>query len=518
MTTRLVFPPDFVWGTATAAYQIEGAALEDGRRPSIWDTFCRVPGAVSNGDTGDIACDHYHRLEDDLDLMAGLRLPAYRFSVSWPRVLPDPVGKVNEVGLDFYQRLVDGLLRRGITPLLTLYHWDLPQLLQDDGGWLNRQTVDRLPAEGQARGRALLPVRILRGGLVRIPVGLVDVTAIAAMPGTCPETEYAEVVGRALGDRVRAITTLNEPFCAAFLGHGSGVHAPGIRDNGSALAAAHHLNLAHGRAVTALRAGSPTDLTLSITLNLAQVEAASDSDADRAAAKHVDAIANRIFLEPILRGSYPDQLIEDTRHITDWGFVHDGDLAEISAPIDILGINYYHATTVAAGPANVAGTTAGLSPGGSPSQTAPSPWPGTDRAHSVPRPGPYTEMGWSIDPEGLTRLLVGLHHDYPGTPLVITENGRASTDAVAGDGQIHDRDRIDYLRQHLTAARAAIEEGVDLRGYYLWSFMDNFEWAWGYSKRFGIVHVDYATLERTPKDSALWYRDVITHNSVEAPD
>ena len=475
MTTRLVFPPDFVWGTATAAYQIEGAALEDGRRPSIWDTFCRVPGAVSNGDTGDIACDHYHRLEDDLDLMAGLRLPAYRFSVSWPRVLPDPVGKVNEVGLDFYQRLVDGLLRRGITPLLTLYHWDLPQLLQDDGGWLSRQTVDRF-------------------------------------------VEYAEVVGRALGDRVRAITTLNEPFCAAFLGHGSGVHAPGIRDNGSALAAAHHLNLAHGRAVTALRAGSPTDLTLSVTLNLAQVEAASDSDADRAAARHVDAIANRIFLEPILRGSYPDQLIEDTRHITDWGFVHDGDVAEISAPIDILGINYYHATTVAAGPANVAGTTAGLSPGGSPSQTAPSPWPGTDRAHSVPRPGPYTEMGWSIDPEGLTRLLVGLHHDYPGTPLVITENGRASTDAVAGDGQIHDRDRIDYLRQHLTAARAAIEEGVDLRGYYLWSFMDNFEWAWGYSKRFGIVHVDYATLERTPKDSALWYRDVITHNAIEATD
>ncbi len=475
MTTRLVFPPDFVWGTATAAYQIEGAALEDGRRPSIWDTFCRVPGAVFNGDTGDIACDHYHRLEDDLDLMAGLRLPAYRFSVSWPRVLPDPVGKVNEVGLDFYQRLVDGLLQRGITPLLTLYHWDLPQLLQDDGGWLSRQTVDRF-------------------------------------------VEYAEVVGRALGDRVRAITTLNEPFCAAFLGHGSGVHAPGIRDNGSALAAAHHLNLAHGRAVTALRAGSPTDLTLSITLNLAQVEAASDSDADGAAARHVDAIANRIFLEPILRGSYPDQLVEDTRHITDWGFVHDGDLAEISAPIDILGVNYYHATTVAAGPANVAGTGDGLSPGGSPSQTAPSPWPGTDRAHSVPRPGPYTEMGWSIDPEGLTRLLVGLHHDYPGTPLVITENGRASTDAVAGDGQIHDKDRIDYLRQHLTAARAAIEEGVDLRGYYLWSFMDNFEWAWGYSKRFGIVYVDYATLERTPKDSALWYRDVITNNAVEAPD
>ncbi len=430
---------------------------------------------MSNGDTGDIACDHYHRLEEDLDLMAGLRLPAYRFSVSWPRVLPDPVGKVNEVGLDFYQRLVDGLLQRGITPLLTLYHWDLPQLLQDDGGWLSRQTVNRF-------------------------------------------VEYAEVVGRALGDRVRAITTLNEPFCAAFLGHGSGVHAPGIRDNGSALAAAHHLNLAHGRAVTALRAGSPTDLTLSITLNLAQVEAASDSDADRAAARHVDAIANRIFLEPILRGSYPDQLVEDTRHITDWGFVHDGDLAEISAPIDILGVNYYHATTVAAGPASVGGTDDGMSPGASPRQTAPSPWPGTDRAHSVPRPGPYTEMGWSIDPEGLTRLLVGLHHDYPGTPLVITENGRASTDAVAGDGQIHDKDRIDYLRQHLTAARAAIEAGVDLRGYYLWSFMDNFEWAWGYSKRFGIVYVDYATLERTPKDSALWYRDVITNNAVEAPD
>jgi beta-glucosidase len=475
MTTQLAFPPGFVWGSATAAYQIEGAALEDGRRPSIWDTFCRVPGAVHNGDTGDVACDHYHRLEDDLDLMATLRLPAYRFSVSWPRVLPDPVGKVNQVGLDFYQRLVDGLLERGITPLVTLYHWDLPQPLQDEGGWLSRVTVDRF-------------------------------------------VEYAEVVGRALGDRVSAITTLNEPFCAAFLGYGSGVHAPGIADNASALAAAHHLNLGHGRAVTALRGVTPSVVDLSVTLNLAQVEPASDSDADRAAAQHVDAIANRIFLEPILQGRYPDRLVEDTQHITDWSFVHAGDLVEIAAPIDLLGVNYYHSTTVADGPVRAGDTDDQPSVNGSPNQTTASPWPGTDRAHSVPRQGPYTEMGWSIDPEGLTRLLVALHRDYPGIPLVITENGRASADVVAADGHIHDNDRIDYLKQHLVAARAAIDAGVDLRGYYLWSLMDNFEWAWGFSKRFGIVYVDYETLERIPKDSALWYRDVITNNAVDSPD
>jgi beta-glucosidase len=470
MTTSLEFPPGFVWGTGTAAYQIEGAAADDGRGASIWDTFCEVPGAIADGDTGDIACDHYHRLEEDLDLMSRLELPAYRFSVSWPRVLPDASGKVNQVGLDFYQRLVDGLLERRITPLLTLYHWDLPQRLEDVGGWLNRATVDRF-------------------------------------------VEFADVVGRALGDRVSTLTTLNEPFCSAFLGYGTGKHAPGLRESRYALTAAHHLNLAHGRAVSALRAVLPSASQLSITLNVFQVQPASDSEADRAACRHVDLIANRIFLEPILRGHYPDDLVEGTRHITDWSFVEGGDLAEISAPIDVLGVNYYTPAKVAAPPGSPEQRTsraledAGLAA-----------WPGTDRAYSVRQPGPYTDMGWSIDPGGLTRLLTGLHHDYPEMPLVITENGCAYPDQVSADGQVHDDDRIAYLERHLAAARAAIDAGVDLRGYYLWSLLDNFEWAWGFAKRFGIVFVDYRTLERTPKSSARWFRDVIRNNAVEVTD
>ena len=476
MTTELKFPPGFIWGTATAAYQIEGAASADGRQPSIWDTFCRVPGKVLNGDTGDVACDHYHRLAGDLDLMSTLQVPAYRFSVAWPRVMPTGSGPANRAGLDFYQRLVDGLLERDITPLLTLYHWDLPQWLQDAGGWLNRDTADRFAA-------------------------------------------FAEVVGRALGDRVFSLTTLNEPFCSAFLGYGTGVHAPGHSDNASALTAAHHLNLAHGRAVSALRTVVPSESTLSITLNLAQVEPASESAADRAAASHVDAIANRIFLEPILRGDYPEQLVEDTRHVTDWSFVRRDDLGIISAPIDQLGVNYYTSARVAGSPADD-----GLGAGEVRTQgtllrtTAGSTWPGTDLAYTVPMAGPYTDMGWPIDPGGLTRLLVGLHDDYPEMPLVITENGCAYADTVAADGQIHDHERIGYLSRHLAAVRAAIDAGVDVRGYYLWSFMDNFEWAWGYSKRFGIVYVDYDTLERTPKDSARWFRDVVKNNAIEVPE
>ncbi len=476
MTRELKFPAGFVWGSATAAYQIEGAAAEDGRGPSIWDTFSQTPGNVVHGDTGDVACDHYHRMAEDLDLMSKIQLPSYRFSVSWPRVLPEAAEKVNQVGLDFYQRLVDGLLERDITPLLTLYHWDLPQPLQDAGGWLNRETVDRF-------------------------------------------VDFADVIGRALGDRVSAITTLNEPFCSAFLGYGSGVHAPGISDNASALAAAHHLNLAHGRAVTALRAVVPSDRTLSITLNLAQVEPASDSEEDRVASRHVDAIANGIFLEPILRGRYPEQLMEDTRHISDWSFVHAGDLSEIAAPIDVLGVNYYSSSKIAAGsapPAEQTGKRSGnhlAHVGG-----APSPWPGTDLAYSVPQPGPYTDMGWPIDPVGLTKLLVGVHREYPEMPLVITENGCAYPDTIGADGQVHDPDRITYLRQHLAAVRAAIDAGVDVRGYYLWSLMDNFEWAEGYSKRFGMVYVDYQTLERIPKDSASWFRDVIENNAVDVID
>jgi beta-glucosidase len=469
-TNRLQFPRGFVWGSATAAYQIEGAAHADGRLPSIWDVFCQVPGRVRDGDTGEVACDHYHRMTEDLDLMAALGLPSYRFSVSWPRVIPGGSGPVNEAGLDFYRRLVDGLLQRNITPLLTLYHWDLPQALQFEGGWANRDTVERF-------------------------------------------TEYAEVIGRALGDRVPTITTLNEPWCTAFLGHSSGVHAPGLTDNATALAVAHHLNLAHGRSVSVLRSVSPAQM--SITLNLAQVYPASDRPEDVAAAAHADDLANRIFTEPILRGSYPARLLRDTSHITDWSFVADGDLAEISAPIDVLGINFYAPSTVTAASEEIRAQVTGRwvnDP--SSSESGPSPWPGTDRAYSVPQPGPYTAMGWPIVPDSFTDLLLRVHRDYPEIPLMVTENGAAFDDELDG-GQVHDDDRIDYVRRHLAAVHAAIEAGADVRGYYLWSLMDNFEWAWGYSKRFGMVHVDYASQQRTPKDSALWFRDVIKNNAVE---
>jgi beta-glucosidase len=472
MTTRLQFPANFIWGSATAAFQIEGAASEDGRLPSIWDVFCRQPGKVRMGDTGDVACDHYHRMEADLDLMAMLGLPSYRFSVSWPRVIPGGSGEVNRAGLDFYSRLVDGLLSRNITPLLTLYHWDLPQSLQNRGGWANRETVDRF-------------------------------------------VEYAEVIGRELGDRVPTFTTFNEPWCSAFLGHAAGVHAPGITDNATALSAAHHLNLAHGRAVSALRAVTRRSTQASITLNLAQVYPASDSDADLHAARHVDGVANRVFLDPVLRGAYPSDLVEETRHITDWSFIMDNDLADIHAEIDVLGVNFYAPSRVAAATDTIRNDVTGAWVN-DPAQAdvGPSQWPGTDRAFSVPQPGPYTDMGWPIVPESLTELLLRVHKDYPDVPMVITENGCAFPDVVSPDGRVHDEDRIDYVRQHLGAIHAAIESGADIKGYYLWSFMDNFEWAWGYSKRFGMVHVDYDTLVRTPKDSALWFRDVIAENAV----
>jgi len=476
MTHRLHFPDHFTWGSATAAYQIEGAANADGRLPSIWDVFCQVPGKVRNGDTGDVADDHYHRMEGDLDLMAALGLPSYRFSVSWPRVVPGGSGPVNAAGLDFYQRLVDGLLERNITPLLTLYHWDLPQALQNEGGWTNRETVGRF-------------------------------------------VDYAEVIGRALGDRVPTITTLNEPWCSAFLGHSSGVHAPGITDNAAAITAAHHLNLAHGRAVTALRAVVPPSTQLSITLNLAQVYPATDTPADVEAASHVDAIANRIFLDPILRGAYPSDLLHTTRHITNWAFVAEGDLTDINAPIDVLGVNFYAPSRVTAATDEVRAQVTGRWVN-DPSQAdaGASPWPGTDLAYSVPQPGPYTGMGWPIVPESFTDLLLRVRRDYPEIPMVITENGASFDDELSADGEVHDADRIDYVRRHLAAVHAAIEGGADIRGYYLWSFMDNFEWAWGYSKRFGMVHVDYDSLVRTPKDSALWFRDVIKNNAVELPE
>lgn len=460
--SRVSFPEGFVWGTATASYQIEGAVAEDGRGPSIWDTYSHTPGRTLNGDTGDVACDHYHRWADDLDLVAELGVDAYRFSIAWPRVMPSGKGAVNRAGLGFYDRLVDGLLDRGITPVATLYHWDLPQPLEDAGGW---------------------PVRS---------------TALAF-------EEYAAVVTRALGDRVPVWTTLNEPWCSAFLGYGSGVHAPGRHDPADALTAAHHLNLAHGLAGAVIREQVPGS-QLSITLNLHVARPASDSAADVDAARRIDAVANRVFLEPILRGSYPADLLADTASVTDWGFVADGDLALIGRGVDMLGVNYYSTATVREA---AEGASAGNDGHGA-SQY--SPWPGADRVDFLPPTGPLTAMGWNIDPSGLTELLVRVGRDYPGLPLMITENGAAFADEVSGDGAVHDPLRQDYLARHLAAAEEAIEAGVDLRGYFAWSLLDNFEWGYGYDRRFGLIRVDYDTQRRTIKDSGRWYAGVAAGN------
>lgn len=451
------FPDGFQWGTATSAYQIEGAVDADGRGASIWDTFCRAPGRVLGGDTGDVACDHYHRLEGDLDLMSRLGIQTYRFSVAWPRVIPNGRGPVSEAGLDFYRRLVDGLLERGIAPLVTLYHWDLPQALDDEGGWLSRDTVDAY-------------------------------------------VDYAALVAEALGDRVPSFTTFNEPWCSAFLGYASGDHAPGHTDAGEAFRVAHHLNLAHARAVSALRCVLPSSAAISLTLNVHQVYPASDDPADRRATEHVDLISNRIFLDPALGHGYPDALVDTTRTITDWSFVEAGDIGALHAPIDGLGINYYTSALIA-DPASPAGRQAHLA------------WPGTTKAVSLAPDGELTGIGWRITPGALTDLLRRIAADAPTMPLTIHENG-AAYDVAVIDGLVDDTDRIRYLDAHLRALHDAITAGVDVRGYMLWSFLDNFEWAWGYSQRFGIVHVDFDTLARTPKASADWYAGVIAANGL----
>ena len=463
------FPTEFVWGCATASYQIEGAVTEDGRGPSIWDTFSHTPGKTRDGDTGDVACDHYHRMPEDVALMGELGLHAYRFSIAWSRVIPTGSGEVNQAGLDFYSRLVDELLAKGISPVATLYHWDLPQPLDDEGGWTNRATAERF-------------------------------------------AEYAGVVGRALGDRVDVFTTLNEPWCAAYLGYSAGVHAPGHTSNAESLAAVHHLNLAHGLGVQALRSEVPEGTRMSITLNLANVRGASESDAD--AVRHVDGISNRVFLDPILRGSYPADVLDDLRHITDWAFIKDGDLATINAPIDVLGVNYYSPALVTAATPELLAEADSRTANDPHATEGPAAYPGTDLAVSLPQEGPYTEMGWRIEPGSFTELLERVHRDYPSTPLMITENGAAFDDVVAADGSVHDDDRIAYLDGHIGAVLDAIESGADVRGYFCWSLMDNFEWAHGFSKRFGIVRVDYPTGERTVKDSARWYQDVIARNGL----
>ncbi|MFJ8647661.1 GH1 family beta-glucosidase [Streptomyces sp. NPDC093546] len=456
----LTFPPGFTWGTATAAYQIEGAADLDGRTPSIWDTYARTPGKVRNGDTGDIATGHYHRWREDVALMADLGVGAYRFSLSWPRVQPTGRGPAAQKGLDFYRRLTDELLEKGIQPVVTLYHWDLPQELEDAGGWPERSTADRFAA-------------------------------------------YAELAAEALGDRVRTWITLNEPWCSAFLGYASGVHAPGRTDPVAALRAAHHLNLGHGKAVQALRAALPAEAAVSLTLNIHHVRALGDGPGDADAVRRVDALANRVFTGPVLEGAYPSDLLEDTAGLTDWSFVRDADTAVIRQPIDFLGVNYYTPTLVSVAdgtPADHSSDGHGNSPH--------SPWPGADDVVFHRPPGSTTAMGWAIDPSGMYDLLLRLKRDFPDLPLVITENGAAFDDYVDPNGEVRDPDRIAYLHGHLAAVHRAIEAGVDVRGYFLWSLLDNFEWGYGYSKRFGAVYVDYPTGRRIPKASAHWYADV----------
>ena len=457
------FPESFVFGSATASYQIEGAVLEDGRRPSIWDTFSHTPGKTVNGDTGDVADDHYHRLEADLDVMAGLGLQAYRFSVAWPRVVPEGRGATNPAGLDFYSRLVDGLLARGIAPVATLYHWDLPQPLEDEGGWTVRSTAEAF-------------------------------------------ADYARVVGEALGDRVRTWTTLNEPWCAAYLGYASGVHAPGRTDRLASLQAVHHLNLAHGLALTALREAVRNDPQYSVTLNLHVFR--PEGPSGDVAKRRVEALGNDAFLGPMLDGELPPDLLEVTKDITDWSFVEDGDLQRIRQPIDVLGVNYYSTSRVR------------LWDGSTPKQqadghnaSAATPWPGAEDVEFLPQPGPYTDMGWNIEPQGLADLLTVLHDRYPDLPLMVTENGAAFPDRVE-NGAVHDVERVDYIERHLQAVLDVIDAGVDVRGYFVWSLLDNFEWAWGYTKRFGIVRVEYDTQERILKDSAHWYKRLIAERAL----
>lgn len=463
-TGALVFPEGFVWGAATAAFQIEGAAHLEGRRDSIWDTFCRVPGAIIGDHDGDIACDHYFRYARDVALMADLNLRGYRFSTSWARVCPDG-GDPNPAGLDFYSRLVDELLDHKIAPWVTLYHWDLPQALEEQGGWANRDTAHRF-------------------------------------------VEYALTVHERLGDRVGSWTTLNEPLCSAFLGYGGGQHAPGRRDRRLAVAAAHHLMLGHGLVTAELRSRAP-GATLGITLNLDVTDPADPADPDDvAAARVVDGQWNRIFLDPLFRGSYPADVLTATAHLGLADHIRDGDLATIATPIDVLGVNYFHGQAVSH---RAPGTTfAG--------PALADHLPAADGIYRVPRRLPATPMGWEIQPEGLTRLLLRLQAEYTGPAgvhLAVTQNGAAFDDVVGPRGQVHDPERRDFLAAHLRAVHQAIALGADVRAYFVWSLLDNLEWTWGFSKRFGIVHVDFATLTRTPKTSGRWLAQVAARNAVE---
>ena len=454
------FPDDFLWGVSTAAYQIEGAAGAGGRGPSIWDTFSHTAGKVRHGDTGDVACDAYNRLDSDLDLLTGLGVRAYRFSIAWPRIQPAGSGQVNQEGLDYYRRLVSGLRERGIEPVATLYHWDLPQPLEDAGGWPNRDTAERF-------------------------------------------AEYAAIVARSLGDGVARWITLNEPFVVANHGYRIGTHAPGRTDDAAAAAATHHLLLGHGLAVRAIRAELGTAAQVGFTLNLTVVRPTSDQA--KAVAEEIEAETNRIFLDPVLTGQYPVGAVRSSL-LPPPEVIHPDDLATISAPIDFLGVNYYRPGTI------------GWREEGDELRRGEERVTGYPGAVSVTRDGiKRSAMGWPIDASGLYDLLVQLHGQAPELPLYVTENGMAAEDYVDPEGGVDDYERISYLREHLDAAAQAIEAGVNLRGYFCWSFLDNFEWAEGYQKRFGLVFVDYGTQRRIPKASAAFYSQVIRANALPEP-
>lgn len=446
-----------MWGAATAAYQIEGAAREGGRGRSVWDDFSHTEGKVANGHTGDVACDHYHRMDDDVALMAELGLRTYRFSISWSRVMPDGRGKVNPEGLDFYHRLVERLLEHDIVPCPTLFHWDLPSSLEEIGGFRNRDTCSWF-------------------------------------------SDYAALMAQEIGDRAAMWSTFNEPWCYAYLGHAAGVHAPGLRDPKAAVTVAHHQLLAHGMAVQAMRA-ERDGLQLGIVINPSPVRGEGSPPASAEQMRRVDAMHNRWWFDSVLTGTYPTDLVDDDEFATLMHAVQPGDLEQVSQPLDWIGINYYFDILLR-----------GVRPDDS--HRSLSQYPTVVGTVDADVRAVHTDMGWPITPEGFTELLVRLRDDYPNLPPVyITENGCAYDDPVV-DGRVADTRRIDYLDLHLRAVRDAIDDGVDVRGYYQWSLLDNFEWALGYDKRFGLIHVDFETLDRTWRDSAYWYRDVIAANGV----
>ncbi|KAJ8144031.1 hypothetical protein OY671_002869 [Metschnikowia pulcherrima] len=487
-TGRVEMPPGFLWGAATAAFQIEGAGHTDGRTDSVWDAFARVPGAVVNGDDGMVACDHYQRYREDVALSRDLDSGTYRFSTSWARVRPDG-GAVNPAGSAFYDRLVDESLAADVSPWLTSYHWDLPQALEDKGGWTSRDTAYLF-------------------------------------------AEYAVTMHEASGDRVGVWTTLNEPWCSAFLGYTAGVHAPGRQSREDGLAAAHHSSLGHGLAVQASRERAP-EANLGLTSNFTVSDPVDPQDpADVDAARRIDGQFNRIFLDPVFHGEYPADVLEDVAPYGSLDHVKDGDLEIISTPIDTLGVNYYNGGAVSARPQTTA-PGAGSDGGGgtrpegvrdeeadaTPVRPTSSPYPAADGVHAHSRGSPRTDMGWEVQPEGSTRLLTRSQRDFTGprgVAMYITENGAAYPDQVGPDGSVDDQDRLEFLDAHSRATRDAIDAGADVRGYFAWSLMDNFEWALGYTKRFGIVRVDYETQERTVKASGAWYAQVARDNAIPA--